>query len=179
MRKSSGALWSLALLFGGCPKRQTTPRIVYIPAPPATVKAPTTTATLVIREPQQPSPPAAVPVSKPVSPAPARRPPIRRPKPSASPPQIEHTPVPELEPRESPALQKALRSNILRMQREVQGAINRLYRSGLPESELDTLGGAQVFLAQSIRALQDNDLQRALNLVRKAQLLVQALERSP
>ncbi len=175
MLKRLGTVWSLALLFGGCPKRQTTPRIVYIPTPPAATK-PTTTAVLVIQEPEPPAP---------VSPSPApgatitrRQSPARR-KPPAPAMHLEPIPVPALAPRENSSQQVALRDAILRSQRQVQQAIDRLHRAGLPENELSTLGGAQVFLAQSVRALQENDLQRALNLVRKAKLLVQALQGSP
>jgi hypothetical protein len=174
MRKSLSAVWSLALLFGGCPQRQTAPRIVYIPVPPATAQPPVTTATLVI---QQPAPPATLPLPTPAPAASVRRPRSVRTKRAAPPAAVEQAPVPQLGPRESPAQENALRNSVIRLQRAVERDINRLDRSGLPESELSALGGARVFLAESIRALQDNDPQTALNLVRKAQLLVQALEK--
>ncbi len=176
MLKRLGTVWSLALLFGGCPKRQTTPRIVYIPTPPAAMKPTTTTAMLVIQEPE-PTAPASPPLA-PGATTTRRQSPARR-KPPARPIHVEPIPVPALAPRENSSQQVALRDAILRSQQQVQQAIDRLHRAGLPENELSTLGGAQVFLAQSVRALQENDLQRALNLVRKAQLLVQALQGSP
>lgn len=175
IRKWLSVVGSLALLFSGCAKRQSGPEIVYVPAPPAAAEKSTRSAVLVIQEPHP-----AAPAVTPAPPAPHPAAPSRPPAVVRVRPAVPHfAPVPVLGPRESPAEQKALRQAILRSQQEVQQAIERLRRSGLPENEQGTLGGAQVFLAGSIRSLQDNDLESALNLVRKAQLLVRALESSP
>jgi hypothetical protein len=52
----------------------------------------------------------------------------------------------------------------------------RLNPARLSPNERKTLGDADTFLAQSTRAFESNDLQRALNLARKASLLLAALE---
>ena len=52
----------------------------------------------------------------------------------------------------------------------------RLNPAGLSTNERKTLEDARTFLAQSTRAFESSDLPRALNLARKASLLVAALE---
>ena len=172
---AAGAL----VFFGGCPKRQVTPRIVYVPAPPAatTESGPPSTQALVI---EAPPPPQSAVEPIPAPPAaeestPARRRSGRRP----GPPAVEHpepaAPVPALEPSQSPAQASALRDRVVGMQRQIQSEIDLLSRSRLSATDLRTLGGARGFLAQSVRALQESDLQRAMNLAKKAQVLVQAI----
>ncbi|MGA2606075.1 MAG: hypothetical protein ABSH01_01305 [Terriglobia bacterium] len=179
-------LWcSLALFIGGCPKRQAPTRIVYVPSPPpAPTQAPATgTPAMVIEEPAPPEPPAPSP--QPTShPEPARRRRVlRREAPAAA---AENTPktteprtpqVPSLEPRESSAQEAALRRQIQGLQDDVRQRIAKLSRAGLSGADRKTLDDARTFFAQSARALNDADLQRALNLARKASLLVLALER--
>jgi len=107
---------------------------------------------------------------------------LRRVAPAAAP---ENTPettepltpqVPSLEPRESSAQQAALRRQIQGLQDDVRQRIAKLSRAGLSGADRKTLDDARTFFAQSTRALNDADLQRALNLARKASLLVSALE---
>jgi hypothetical protein len=84
--------------------------------------------------------------------------------------------VPSLEPRESSAQEAALRRQIQALQEDVRQRIAKLSRAGLSGADRKTLDDARTFFAQSARALNDADLQRALNLARKASLLVSALE---
>jgi hypothetical protein len=84
--------------------------------------------------------------------------------------------VPALGPRESTAQEAALRQQIQRLQEDVRQRLARLNEARLSPSERKTLEDARTFFAQSTRALESGDLQRALNLARKASLLVAALE---
>ena len=86
-------------------------------------------------------------------------------------------PVPSLEPRESSAEEAAQRRQIQALQEDVRQRIATLSRAGLSGADRKTLDDAQTFFAQSTRALNEGDLQRALTLARKASLLVLALER--
>jgi outer membrane biosynthesis protein TonB len=140
---------------------------------------------MVIEEPAAPEEPPA-PLPQPTSPPePARRPRrrLRTEPPTAA---AENTPetteppptpqVPSLEPRESSAQEAALRRQIQGLQDDVRQRIAKLSRAGLSGADRKTLDDARTFFAQSTRALSDADLQRALNLARKASLLVSALE---
>ena len=84
--------------------------------------------------------------------------------------------VPALEPRESSAQEAAIREQVLRLQENVRQRMARLNPARLSPNERKTLDDARTFLTQSTRALKSSDLQRALNLARKASLLVAALE---
>ncbi len=64
------------------------------------------------------------------------------------------------------------------MQQQIEKRIATLSREWLSPTERETLEGARGFLQQSVRALQESDLQRASNLAHKADLLVQAVEQS-
>ena len=184
-------LWcSLALFLGGCPKRQAPTRIVYVPSPPpaATQASAAGAPPMVIEEPAPPEEPPAPSPQPTTNPEPAqrRRRVLRREAPAAAP---ENTPettepltpqvpsqVPSLEPRESSAQEAALRRQIQGLQDDVRQRIAKLSRAGLSGADRKTLDDARTFFAQSTRALNDADLQRALNLARKASLLVSALE---
>jgi outer membrane biosynthesis protein TonB len=179
-RGTLSSLCALALWIGGCPKRQGPSRIVYVPAP-APQAAATTPVTqpqvLVIEEPAPPpEPEEAPPPQTPEEPKPQpRRPrPARRDTPTAPPETPE--PVPALGPRESTAQEAALRQQIQQLQEDVRQRLARLNEARLSPSERKTLEDARTFYAQSTRALESGDLQRALNLARKASLLVAALE---
>jgi hypothetical protein len=82
-----------------------------------------------------------------------------------------------LEPRESSAEVAAQRRQIQALQDDVRQRIAKLSRAGLSGADRKTLDDARTFFAQSARALNEADLQRALTLARKASLLVLALER--
>jgi len=136
---------------------------------------------MVIEEPAPPEPPAPSP--QPTSPPkPARRRRVLRTEPPAAAAEKETTEppapqVPSLEPRESSAQETALRRQIQGLQDDVRQRIAKLSRAGLSGADRKTLDDARTFFAQSTRALDEADLQRALNLARKASLLVSALER--
>ena len=138
---------------------------------------------MVIEEPAPPEEPPAPSPQPTTNPEPARRRVLRRVAPAAAP---ENTPettepltpqVPSLEPRESSAQQAALRRQIQGLQDDVRQRIAKLSRAGLSGADRKTLADARTFFAQSARALDEADLQRALTLARKASLLVLALER--
>lgn len=170
----------------GCPKRQTAPRLVYVPAPaPAAEKtSPTATGTLVIQEPapEEPPPPPIIEEEVPPETKPAPR--KRRPAPTAASEAETQgetaapaaTEVPALEPRESAAQQSEQRQQIIGTLAGIRGRIAQLKRGNLGELERKTLEDAQMFVEQSQRALDSNDLVRAMNLARKASLLVNAMQ---
>ena len=84
--------------------------------------------------------------------------------------------VPSLEPHESSAEEASLRSQIQGLQDDVRERIAKLSHAGLSGADRKTLDDARTFFEQSLRALNEADLQRALTLARKASLLVLALE---
>ena len=140
---------------------------------------------MVIEEAAPTEPPATTP--QPASrPEPARRPrrALRTEPPTG---ETENTPetseppptpqVPSLEPRESSAEEAALRRQIQDLQHDVRRRIANLSRAEPSGADRKTLDDARTFFEQSTRALSEGDLQRALNLARKASLLVSALER--
>ncbi len=185
----SSALFTLSLLFGACPKRQTTPRIVYAPSPPPdSSPAPgSVSETMTIEPPPAPAPaPEAAPapdLSNPKPPTKPRR--VVRGEPgetadAAPEPEQPPTPrpagLPALEPRESHEEESALRGQIQGLQKDVQGRIAATERRKLTRADAKTLDDARTFIAQSRKALVEGDLQRALNLARKASLLIQVLE---
>ena len=178
---------ALLLWIGGCPKRQGPANVVvYVPAG-APVAAPQATKSevLVIEEPAPPPPPEATPPAH--TPVPSAR---RRPRATAhtetqteteesATPETPETPpaqVPALEPRESSAQEAALREQVQRLQENVRQRMARLKPAQLSPNEQKTFEDAGTFLAQSVRAFESGDFPRALNLARKASLLVAALE---
>jgi hypothetical protein len=138
---------------------------------------------MVIEEPAPPEEPPAPSPQLTSPPKPARRPrrALRREAPAAeNTPETTEPPapqVPSLEPRESSAQEAALRRQIQGLQDDVRQRIAKLSQAGLSGADRKTLDDARTFFAQSTRALDEADLQRALNLARKASLLVSALER--
>jgi len=190
-REAFSSALGVVLMFGGCPKRQTSPRIVYVPAQtPAPQPGPASTpltGTLRIEEPAPPPSEAAEASPQPTN-APSkpvrriRRPP--RPETAAQPGEADTEPEPEppapevppLEPRESTQQESVLRRDIQGLQDSVQQHITRLDPARLSNAEKKALEDARTFLAQSSRALDEGDLQRSLNLARKASLVVTAVE---
>jgi hypothetical protein len=176
---------ALTMLIFGCPKRQTTPRIVYIPSAPAASPAQSAPAsgTMVIQEPAPPEPPPAVVIEEPPpegeKPVPRHRRRSTAAERQTSEPEEEAPPpeVPTLEPRESPAQQTAQRQQVIGMLGQIRSRIAQLRRAGLAEAERKSVEDAQTFLEQSQHALDANDLARALNLARKASLLVNSTGR--
>lgn len=173
---------ALALLFWGCPKRQTTPRVVYVPTPPTAEQKPTAASgALVIQEPPPPEPPPPVIIEE--EPAPEQKPAPRKHRPAAAQPEPEEDSdttaapeVPALEPRESAAQQTAQRRQVINLLANIRGKVAQMKGASLSDSQRRTLDDAQMFVEQSQHALDANDLVRAMNLARKASLLVNALK---
>ena len=180
--------FAFALFIGGCPKRQVPPRIVYVPAPaPVAQSTPGAEAPpLVIEEPAPPEPVVTTPPveasTQKATPDKHRR--VLRREPTAAAPE-NPTPdteeplppqVPVMEPHESSAEEAALRSQIQGLQDDVRERIGKLTQAGLSGADRKTLEDARTFFQQSLRALNEADLQRAFTLARKASLLVLALE---
>ncbi len=173
----------LALFVWGCPKRQTTTRIVYVPPPPAVDSSAQDAGALTIEEPRPPEPEEKLPAAEvppTEEPAAKRHPRPARPEPvqDAEPELDPATPVefPVLQPRENPGQYTAQRQQAADLQDRVRVRIARLRRSNLSTDERRMLEDASTFLAQSERALTANDFQRALTLVRKASMLAAVLE---
>ncbi len=83
-----------------------------------------------------------------------------------------------MEPSESTAKESKLRGQVVQAQQQIQEKITSLSREWLSPTERETLQGARGFLQQSLRALQESDLQRASNLAQKASLLVEAIQQA-
>lgn len=191
MKPKAIPLWwcSLALLIGGCPKRQASPRIVYVPSPPPEAMqapSPENPPVMVIEEPPPPEPVVITPL--PETPAPKEAAPQRHrvqhreqtpPAPESAPETDEEPspPLPSLAPRESSSEQATQRREIQGLQDDVQKRIAKLSAADLSAVDRKTLEDAKAFIAQSTQALNEADLQRALMLARKASLLVSALEK--
>lgn len=180
---------ALALWIGGCPKRQGPASVVvYVPAQalaPAPAPAANSSDVLVIEEPAPPPAPEATHTPPPKQPDSHHRPSgqvqtITPPKPddtdTQESPETPPAEVPALEPQESSAQETVLRGQVLNLQENVRQRISRLNPARLSANERKTLDDAGTFLAQSARAFEGGDFQRALNLARKASLLVAALE---
>ncbi len=140
---------------------------------------------MTIEEPAPPEPPpAAPPEEEPVVPKPGPRPrrAVKTEPPASnvesgvveSEPQVS---VPSLETRESSAEEASLRGQIQSLQDDVQQRITKLNSAGLSDADHKTLDDARAFFVQSLEAVKGGDLHRALNLARKASLLVVALEK--
>jgi hypothetical protein len=196
MKPKAIPIWwcSLALLIGGCPKRQASPRIVYVPPSPprAAMQAPgpESPPLMVIEEPPPPEPAVATP--KPGTQTPTDTDTDTAPKshrtqhrsqlppaPGSAPETDEEPspPLPSLAPQESSSEQATQRREILGLQDDVQKRIAKLGAADLSAVNRKTLEDAKGFIAQSTQALNEADLQRALMLARKASLLVSALEK--
>src|SRR5438128_6352295 len=188
MRKGVSSLFAAALLIGGCPRRHTTSRLVYVPAPAATPQSATTTESIVIEEPAPPEPQSKPSATAPTQESAAQRarPPRRRTTRADAPGETEQAPAeppadvpaPALEPLGTLEQQANLRRQIAAAQEGTQKRIAQLEGANLAIDDRKTLGGARAFLAQSTRALENGELERAHLLAHKAALLVQAVEQS-
>ncbi len=186
------SLCALLLWIGGCSKRQEIRRntIVYVQAPapaPAPPAAPSTTKPqdLVIEEPPPPPEPEETPAPQTPEPTPPRRP-RRTPRPEtpaepdeAPAPENPETPpaeVPALEPRQSTAQETELRRQFVDLEQDIEKRLAQLSGAHLSANDQKTLEDARTFFAQARQAMASGDLPRALNLARKAGLLLAALE---
>jgi len=162
---------------------------VYVPSPPPAatqVPAAEGAPAMVIEEPAPPEPPVTpLPETTTSKVTPNKHPRVLhkepRPEDTETTPETTEPPptpqVPSLEPRESYAEEADLRRQIQGLQDDVRQRIAKLDLAGLSGADRKTLEDARTFFAQSTRALNEADLQRALTLARKASLLVLALER--
>lgn len=201
-RGSISLLCALALWLGGCAKRQDTRSIVvYIPAhapAPAAAAAPAPGPApaaaepqiLVIEEPAPPPEPEVTP--QPQTPGssknnaggkkgggrPARTETPSEPDETSTQENSETPPaeVPPLEPRQSSAQQTELRRQFLQLEHDIHQRLTRLNGAQLSANDQKTLEDARTFFAQATHAMATGDLPRALNLARKASLLLAALE---
>lgn len=177
---------ALLLWMGGCPKRQETKNlVVYVPAQaPAPAPPADKPQVLVIEEPAPPPEPEKAVNPPTPEPPPPRRHPVR----AAAPTEPEENPAPEtndtapsaevpaLAPRESSAQEAELRGQYLKLEQDIRQRLARLSNAQLSANERKTLDDARGFFAQATQAMVSGDLPRALNLARKASLLLAALE---
>jgi len=191
MKPKAIPLWwcSLALLIGGCPKRQASPRIVYVPSPPpAAMQAPSpeNPPVMVIEMPPPPEPVVITPPPETTTPKeeePKHHRVTHREQTPTTPESAPETdegpspPLPSLAPQGSSSEQATQRREIQGLQDDVQKRIGKLNAADLSAVDRKTLEDAKAFIAQSTQALNEADLQRALMLARKASLLVTALEK--
>ncbi len=190
-RGSISSLCALLLWIGGCPKRQEPKSIVvYVPAQapahaPAAAPAAGEPQVLVIEEPAPPPEPEETPPPPTPEPtAPHRR---RSPAPTPTPnepdetstqenPETPPAEVPALEPRESSAQETELRRQYFNLEQDIRQRLTRLNGAQLSANDRRTLEDARTFFVQATHAMASGDLPRALNLARKASLLLAALE---
>jgi hypothetical protein len=178
---------ALLLWMGGCPKRQDTKSIVvYVPAPaPAAAPPAEKPQVMVIEEPAPPPEPEETPPPQTPTPAAHRRP--RRPARTEAPTEPDEAPpqenpeappaeVPALQPRESSAQETELRRQFQNLEQDIRQRLTRLNGARLSTNDRKTLDDARTFFAQATQAMASGDLPRALNLARKASLLLAALE---
>ena len=186
----------LALLIGGCPKRQTAPRVVYVQAPPpssaTTAKAAgnASSETLTIEEPSpQPPPPEPAAASEPaVTPPPPSAAPRRTrartdshegegnltPAETAEPAQAPE-PAPQLEPLSNGSPENETRELQAQQERMAARIAELKKNPSLGESDRRTLRDADAFVSQSQEALRDRNLLRARELANKASQLLSAI----
>jgi len=175
------------LWFAGCPHRQSPKSIVvYVPAPaPAAAPQATNSQVVVIEEPAPPpEPEEAQPPQTPEPTAHRRQRRATHPETPAEPdetpaqgnPETPPAEVPALEPRQSSAQETELRRQYLSLEQDIRTRLARLNGAHLSSNDQKTLEDARTFFAQATRAMASGDLPRALNLARKAGLLLAALE---
>jgi outer membrane biosynthesis protein TonB len=176
---------ALLLWMGGCPKRQDSKSIVvYVPAQAPEAAAPAAKSqVLVIEEPAPPPEPEETPPPQTAQPTPPRRRPARTKTttepddtPAPETPEAPPAEVPALEPRESSAQETELRRQFLKLDQDIRQRLERLNSARLSPNDRKTLEDARTFFAQATHAMASGDLPRALNLARKASLLLAALE---
>jgi outer membrane biosynthesis protein TonB len=140
---------------------------------------------MVIEEPPPPSEPEEPP--PPQAPEPTTHPRPRRPARPETPAEPDETPAPEnpepppaevpaLEPRQSTAQETELRREFRTLDQDIRRRLAQLNGAHLSANDQKTLEDARTFYAQATRAEASGDLPRALNLARKAGLLLAALE---
>ena len=195
-RRSIIGVSALALLLGGCVKHHGPQSMVlFVPAPPpspsATVPSASNPEVMVIEE---PAPPPQTEVEDDAVPQPQTPEPTlhrrthRLPHPEATaetdddqpaPQDDAKTPstdVPVLAPRQSTSEETELRRQFVSLDQDIRQRLAKLGGAQLSANNQKTLDDARTFFAQATSALASGDLPRAINLARKAGLLLAALE---
>ena len=182
------SLCALLLWLGGCANhREPRSTVVFVPAPaPAATVPVAEPQTMVIEEPAPPPEPEEAPPPQNPEPSTRRRPrrPARvenapEPEESAPAPATPEAPpagVPALAPQQSSAQETQLRRQYLSLDQDIRKRLARFNGVQLSPNDQRTLDDARTFFAQSTHAMETGDLPRALNLARKAALLLAALE---
>jgi hypothetical protein len=186
-----------ALLVGGCPKRQTEPRVVYVQPPPAvaapaSAKAASSVPPQILTieapppAPQPAAPPATASTSTTVPTQPVtRRPPRSRadsrapeeePPSPDTPPPADAAQAPPLEPAGSAVSEAEIASSQHSVQRRIDSLKSTYYSTPADRQILDD---ARAFVNQSEQALKEHNLLKAQELVEKSSLLLDALEPKP
>ncbi|HUY12245.1 MAG TPA: hypothetical protein VMX16_01265 [Terriglobia bacterium] len=174
----------LAISTLGCPKRQTSLRLVYAPPSPPAARQPSQSdpsQAMVIEEapPPEPAQPARVEQVE-ASPRRAtatrkrRRPKALNPVPAEASPTVQPPGAPALEPSIGIRETAGLKEKADGLADQLQAEIARLERKRLPAADRKTLRDAQMFLDQATQAYKAGDFQRSLQLAKKAGLLVSA-----
>jgi len=182
---------ALLVWIGGCPKRQQPNGIVvYVPAPaPAAAPATSELEVLVIEEPapqpkevkETPPPEVQEPPKNTTSGRrthAARTTPPPEPDETFTPDNLAAPPaeVPALEPRQSSAQETDLKRRYQDMEQDIRQRLAHFNGVRLSTNDQRTLEDARTHYAQATQAMANGDLPRALNLARKASLLLAALE---
>lgn len=169
----------MAVIFGGCPKRQTGPQVVYVPSPPPAATSSQSDQSIIVQAPAPPAPLEAKPVvaqPAPPEPAPSKPSPPRRVETKAPPEEPPGAEVPALQSAISPGQAVALQGQIVQLQQGIEKRIDALSRESLSSAHRKMLDDARGFLQQSQKSLQKSDLDLAYQWARKADLVVASLE---
>jgi hypothetical protein len=168
--------------------RQQALRIAYVPTPPPAPSATTgQSGVMVISKPAPAQPVASAPKAQQHPPerleqsATQPQPQVTRKEITAAPAATTSTPpagdAPQLEPAHSLQQQVALETQIKSLQQNLRQRMASLVRRALSSVDQKTLADAQILLVQSGDAMKTGDFLQSLNLARKADLLVGAVEK--
>lgn len=169
----------MAVVFGGCPKRQTGPHVVYVPSPPPAATSSQSDQSIIVQAPAPPAPletKPEVPRPVPPEPAPSKPSPPRRAETKAPPEEPPGAEVPALQSAISSGQATALQEQVVRLQEGIEKRIVALSRESLSPSQRRMLDDARGFLQQSQKSLQKLDLDLAYNWAHKADQVVASLE---
>ncbi len=169
----------MAVICGGCPKRQTGPQVVFVPSPPPAATSSQSDQSIIVQAPAPPAPLEAKPVvaqPAPPEPAPSKPSPPRRAETKAPPEEPPGAEVPALQSAISPGQAIVLQGQIVQLQQGIEKRIDALSRGSLSPSHRKMLDDARGFLQQSQKSLQKSDLDLAYQWARKADLVVASLE---
>src|SRR5690242_4146610 len=169
----------MAVVFGGRPKRQTGPQVVYVPSPPPAATSSQSDQSIIVQAPAPPAPletKPEVPRPVPPEPAPSKPSPPRRAETKAPPEEPPGAEVPALQSAISPGQAIALQGQIVQLQQRSEERIDALSRGSLSPSQRRMLNDARGFLQNSRKALQKTDLDLAYQYAHKADQVVASLE---